>query len=135
MPADTPTSPHPHPHSGAPRSDPGGHGHPAPTGRHEKRARNIVLIALALLVVAVLGFNLLAPRDRLQAPDAPRDAVGSNQVERPQASTTAPGDGTVSRSIPEAADTPTPAGRERMGAPALSNPQPEPPRQESQPAR
>ncbi|PWW47866.1 hypothetical protein [Melaminivora alkalimesophila] len=135
MPADSPTPPRPQPRPGAPRRGPAEKAPPGPTGRHEKRARNIVLIALALLVVAVLGFNLLAPRDRLQAPDAPRDAVGSHQEERPQATTTAPGDGSVSRSTPEAADTPTPAGRERMGAPALSNPQPEPLRQESQPAR
>lgn len=93
---------------------------PSPTRRDEKRAGRWIAILLAIAVLAVLAFNVLAPKDRLRAPDQPPAAAAtSNNVEqRQQPTTTAPGDGTVQRVTPEAPDSPTPAGREGMGSPA-----------------
>ncbi|AVO49955.1 hypothetical protein C6568_12360 [Melaminivora suipulveris] len=92
---------------------------PSPTRRDEKRVGRWIAILLAIAVLAVLAFNVLAPKDRLRAPDQPPAAATSNNVEqRQQPTTTAPGDGTVQRVTPEAPDSPTPAGREGMGSPA-----------------
>lgn len=91
----------------------------SPTVRDEKRAMRIIAVLLAVVVLAVLAFNWMAPRDRLRAPDeaATPAATAPASDQRPQPTTTAPGDGTVQRVVPEGHDSPTPAGRAAVGAP------------------
>jgi len=118
----------------APRTSAGGAPAAAasPVVRDERRAWRIVIVFAALAVLAVLAFNLLAPRDRLRAPDAGAPAAGSTTTEqRQQPATTAPGDGTVTRTVPQQADSPTPAGRESVGAPQGATPTTQPPAQDA----
>ncbi|AVP57013.1 hypothetical protein [Pulveribacter suum] len=110
----------PRPASGAPAPNAAA---PSPTLRDERRIGRIIGILLAIAIVAVLAFNFLAPRDRLRAPgESPTPAAQAPAEQHQQPTTTAPGDGTVQRVTPEAPDSPTPAGREGMGAPAGAAP-------------
>ncbi|WP_312303877.1 hypothetical protein [Pulveribacter sp.] len=93
---------------------------PPPTVRDEKRIKRYVAILLVVVVLAVLAFNMMAPRDRLRAPDEAGTPAATEQRQQP--ATTAPGDGTSQRVTPEGTDSPTPAGREGMGAPAGAAP-------------
>ncbi len=104
----------------------------SPGARDERRLMRYVGIVLAAVVLAVLAFNLLAPRDRLLAPhQAPTAAATAPADQRPQPATTAPGDGTMQRVAPDAADSPTPTGREGMGAPQGAVPQGQPSTQDA----
>jgi len=103
--------------------------------RDEKRAMRWIAILVAVVVLAVLAFNVMAPKDRLRAPDeAPTPAAGTAaptvDPQRQQPATTAPGDGTARSTTPEAADSPTPVGREGMGAPTGAVPSVQPPKQD-----
>lgn len=93
---------------------------PSPTLRDEKRMKRAVAILLVVVVLAVLAFNMMAPRDRLRAPDEAATPAATEQRQQP--ATTAPGDGTTQRVTPEGTDSPTPPGREGMGAPAGAAP-------------
>ncbi|SDM24125.1 hypothetical protein SAMN05428957_103355 [Oryzisolibacter propanilivorax] len=87
----------------------------SPTVRDEKRAMRIIAVLLAVVVLAVIAFNLMAPKDRLRAPD---EGAAPAATAQQQPATTAPGDGSVQRSAPERGDTPTPQDRAAVGAPA-----------------
>lgn len=105
--------------------------HPSRSGpqdgnRDSRRVfRMAIVIALAALV-AVVAFNLMAPKNRLQAPAGTgSDAAftqGAQQSGAPPSGRTDAVDG----STPQRGDTPTPAGRESVGAPVGSSPAPAP---------
>ena len=84
-----------------------------PSQRDDKRAIRIALVTALIALVAVVVFNLRAPKDRLSAPGegAPAATQGSAGMAGPSVDAPQP-------SAPQRGDTPTTPGREGMGAPA-----------------
>lgn len=83
-----------------------------PSQRDDKRAIRIALVTALIALVAVVVFNLRAPKDRLSAPGqgAPAATQGSAGMAGPSVD--------AQPSAPQRGDTPTTPGREGMGAPA-----------------
>ena len=84
-----------------------------PSQRDDKRAIRIALVTALIALVAVVVFNLRAPKDRLSAPGegAPAATQSSPGMAGPSVDPPQP-------SAPQRGDTPTTPGREGMGAPA-----------------
>lgn len=88
-----------------------------PSQRDDKRAIRIALVTALIALVAVVVFNLRAPKDRLSAPGegAPAATQGSAGMAGPSVDAPQP-------SAPQRGDTPTTPGREGMGAPVGGTP-------------
>jgi len=100
--------------------------HPAPTPPHptvrqptnprqNRNAFYIAVVGALIALVAVIAFNLKAPKGRL---DAPGQASSVPSSQGPQQTGGPAGQGSVQSTSPQAGDTPTGAARDAMGAPA-----------------
>ncbi|GAA6121225.1 hypothetical protein [Acidovorax sp. FG27] len=94
-----------------------------PDGNRDSRRvfRMAIVIALAALV-AVVAFNLMAPKNRLQPPGGTGGDTPFTQGAQQSGGPPAGGTDAAGGAAPQRADTPTPAGRESVGAPAGSTP-------------
>lgn len=87
--------------------------------RDNKRAFRIAVTGAVIALAAVLAFNFMAPRDRLEGPGespTPSMTQGANQSGGPS------GNGAVQQATPQRGDSPTAPGRESVGAPVGSTP-------------
>lgn len=92
----------------------------SPANRDGRRAWWMAVATAAIVLAAVIVFNILGPRRATTPPDQGQTAPasqGANQTGGPAS------DGSVNAASPQRSDTPTPAGREAMGAPAGAAPQ------------
>lgn len=81
--------------------------------------RNAFYIAIAgavIALIAVIGFNVMAPKGRLDSPGATSST--------PASGSTVPGGTPAQQATPQRGDTPTAPGREAMGAPVGAVPAP-----------
>lgn len=83
-----------------------------------KTAFYIALAGAAVAIIAVIGFNVMAPKGRLDAPGTAVTAPESQNIPADKSSGT--------QASPQRADTPTPTGREAVGAPVGAAPNPSP---------
>ncbi|RYE43021.1 MAG: hypothetical protein EOP24_30375 [Hyphomicrobiales bacterium] len=87
--------------------------------RDDNRAFKIAVAGVVIAVIAVVAFNVMAPKDRLQGPSqasTPAMTQGANQTGGPA------GDGTTQQAAPQRGDSPTAPGRESVGAPVGAAP-------------
>lgn len=93
--------------------------HQSASKRDEKRILWIALCGVAVVVAAVVFFNVRGPdmpTSPGQGSNTPSMQQGANQTGGPS------GDPTTQGSAPQRSDTPTPQGREAMGAPVGAAP-------------
>lgn len=83
-----------------------------------KTAFYIAIAGAAVAIIAVIGFNVMAPKGRLDAPG--KAATGPASQNNPVDTSSG------TQASPQRADTPTPTGREAVGAPVGAAPNPSP---------
>lgn len=83
--------------------------------RDNLRAFRMAAIGAAVALAIIIAFNVMAPKDRLDAPagtgGAPAAGQGAQQTGGPS------GSDPVQRTAPQQGDSPTAPGREGVGAP------------------
>ncbi|MGY8573747.1 hypothetical protein L0935_21050, partial [Paracidovorax citrulli] len=89
------------------------------SNRDNRRGWWMAVATAAIVLTAVLAFNLLGPKNPVRPPGEGHETPASQGA----AQTGGPvPDGSVEGAAPQRSDTPTPAGREGMGAPAGAAP-------------
>ncbi len=111
---------HPTPSPSAPDTTAARQPPPSPANRDSRRGWCMAVATALIVLGAVLFFNFAGPRQPTVSPGEGHStpaSQGANQTGGPAAN------GAVESAAPQRSDTPTPAGREGVGAPAGAAPQ------------
>ncbi|MDA8456827.1 hypothetical protein M4R22_18865 [Acidovorax sp. GBBC 3334] len=96
---------------------------PSASNRDNRRVWWMAVGAAVIVLLAVIAFNAMGPKMPTRAPG---EGTGAPASQGAAQSGGPPSSGSVQGTAPQRSDTPTPAGREAMGAPAGAAPAAQP---------
>ena len=111
---------HPTPSSPAPNATPAQQPPASPANRDSRRGWWMAVVTAVIVLGAVLYFNAAGPRQPTVSPGEGHSTPASQGAHQTGGPTS---NGSVESAAPQRSDTPTPAGREGVGAPAGAAPQ------------